>query len=305
MKNKIIAALVLIITANAYSQTTLPNMSFDSWTYSTYYNEPSGGVWTTANKAILINPSLFPATTDTTTDAVAGPYAAKMTTKLSSTIPAMLLTGTLATGVFDQTAIPPANLKMGMPFTGRPLRFTGYYKYTDNAGDSCDIYAILSEWIGGARQTIGDARLRSSVTVTQYTKFDITFNYYSTDTPDSISIVFASSAAGNLLQGHAGSTLYIDNTALEYDNGFEMLMNPSIQVKCYPVPAVSSVNFSLNRELKDGMIKIFTETGSEVKSESIFNKDLVVPVNNLSAGKYYYKITEKGLSLNTGWFIVE
>ena len=99
MKNKIIAALVLIITANAYSQTTLPNMSFDSWTYSTYYNEPSGGVWTTANKAILINPSLFPATTDTTTDAVAGPYAAKMTTKLSSTIPAMLLTGTLATGV--------------------------------------------------------------------------------------------------------------------------------------------------------------------------------------------------------------
>jgi len=306
MKLKIFFILVIFQAGNSYSQ-TLPNMSFDSWTsYSGgAYEEPSGDVWTTANKSTLLT-SLIPVTTEKTTDTVAGPFAAKMTTKLAPLpINPLLVTGTLATGTFNYLATPPANLKMGTPFTGRPVRFTGYYKYIDNAGDSCDIYAILSKWDGSAHQTVGDARLRSTLTVTQYTKFDLAFNYYSADTPDSISIVFASSAAGNLMQGNVGSTLYIDNTSLEYTNGFETILDPAIQVNCYPVPATTTVNFSLNKVPGNGILKIYGETGTEVKSVKVVNKETTVSVGGLAAGKYFYKIINNTITLSTGWFIVE
>lgn len=286
-----------------HSQDTLPNMNFENWTSYGLgaYQEPSGGVWATANSVVLM---AMPVTTERTTDAVSGTYAAKMTTKQATiTTPPMLITGTLCTGVFNSAATSN-NMKFGKPFTGRPLRFTGYYKYYNNAGDSCDIYATLTKWTGTTREVVGKATLRSHDSVLTYTKFNLLFVYNSGDIPDSITVVFASSAAGDVMKGHVGSTLYIDNTNLDYTNGINELTKPSVKVKCFPIPAKTAVNFVLEKNIINGSIKIFNELGSEIKMINIINKEFSISVKDLSKGKYFYQIIEKNSILNSGYFLV-
>jgi hypothetical protein len=302
MKNKLLLLAILLFSAGfLYSQDTLPNMNFERWDTLSggAYEEPAGGVWTTANKIALMG---MPVTTELTTDAESGKYAVKITTK---SYVGMILSGTLATGIFNSNATPPANLVLGKPFTGRPLHFTGYYKYIHNAGDSCDIYATLSKWNGSAHVIVGKAmRQHSPDSVTTYTKFDLPFVYYTNDTPDSISVVFASSSAGASMKGHVGSTLYIDNINLEYTSGINEILNPSMKVQCYPIPAKTAVHFILERNVINGHIKIFNELGSEIKMINGINKEFSIPVNNLSKGKYYYQIIEGNSILNSGYFLV-
>ena len=216
----------------------------------------------------------------------------------------MLITGSLATGTFNEMETPPNNMHLGMPFTGRPEKFIGYYKYTDNGGDSCSIYAILSYWDGSARQEIGRAELKSTLTVTSYTKFDLTFNYTTADTPDSISVVFASSAAGDQMVGNVGSTLYIDSIAFVYPTGIGEFTDIPLQVNCFPIPASDAVNFSLNKNISEGHITVFGETGTEIESFSITERNFALPVNKLSAGKYFYQIAEKNKVVHSGYFMV-
>jgi len=276
-------------------------MDFENWTSygGGAYEEPSGGVWATANRIVLLG---MPVTTEKTTDAESGSYAAKMTTKKYV---GMTLTGSLATGVFDENATPPANMKLGQPFTARPLRFTGYYKYINNAGDSCAIYAILSLWNGTSHQIVAKANIQNpSNTVSTYTKFDLPFVYNSNDIPDSISVVFASSAGGAQMLGHEGSTLFIDSINLEYSTSINELPNSSMRVQCYPVPARAVVNFVLDRNVIDGTMKIFDELEREIKTVDGISNEFSVNVNDLSKGKYYYQIIEKNNIFFSGYFIV-
>lgn len=288
------------------SQTTLPNMDFEDWTSFSggAYEEPSGGVWTTANKAVLIS-SLIPVATEKTTDAVSGLYAAKMTTKMASAPLSMLITGTLASGEFDEMALPPANLKLGKPFNGRPVNFVGYFKYINNNGDSCDIYATLSKWDGIVRQTVGKANYRSSTTVSSYTKFVLPFVYNSADIPDSISVVFASSAAGDQMQGYVGSTLYIDSIGFDYSLDMEENYNTAIHVQCFPVPAETNVHFVIDGYLKNPDLKIFNLLGEEIAEIKDIENDFSFPINELSEGIYFYQITDRNQTVTSGYFIAK
>jgi hypothetical protein len=308
MKNKLFFSLIMIfITCYLFAQDTLPNTNFENWTSygAGLYEEPSGGVWTTANEIALLG---MPQTTLKTTDAESGTYAAEMiTAQTTLTSPPTLLTGTLATGIFNTTATPPANLQLGQPFTGRPVRFTGWYKYVNNDGDSCAIYAILSKWNGSSRQKVGEAKLSNAddtVIVSTYTQFNLPFTYYLPDTPDTISVVFASSAGGASMVGHVGSTLYIDNINLSYISSIDEIKKPSLNVQCYPVPSNSAVNFVLDRNVIEGSLMIFNELGSEVKKMNVTNKTFSVPVDDLSKGKYSYQILEKDNIIYSGSFLV-
>lgn len=217
----------------------------------------------------------------------------------------ILLSGTLATGYFYTSGLS-GGIILGKPFTGRPVRFTGYYKYVHNQGDSCAIYANLTKRLGSSRELVGRAKLLNVTdSITTYTKFNLFFDYFSADTPDSISVVFASSAGGATYVGHVGSTLYIDNIDLSYDNGINEYWQNSLKVQCYPVPAKNSVNFKLEKEVKDGIIEIYTAAGNYLMSVNVTGKEIAVPIDGLAGGKYFYKLISKSLTLNTGQFILE
>ena len=283
------------------AQTTLPNMDLESWTDHGNYEEPSGGVWTTANKIVDLLPLVLSPTTNKTTDAQSGTYAAKIETKTAF---GSLAAGVLATGTFDATATPPDNLQMGMPFTGRPSTFTGYFKYTSVSGDSCDIYAILSKWNGSGRDVVGEARYpRIDYSVTTYTAFDTPFTYYSADIPDTISLVFSSSAGGATFAGQVGSTLLVDNIGFDYATGIDDAVSTELAVKVYPNPSSGIVNLSFSKVMTNANVEVFDLQGRMVLTNSINGKHIQLEVSSLPSGIYHYQVKEGTSGLASGNFL--
>ena len=204
---------------------TIRNMDFERWIQYVNYEEPAPHrVWTTANKTKDLNPGLYPATTEKTTDAASGQYAAMMFTDQATGLP--LLTGTVSTGVFNVNLDDPLkSMVSGVPYRTKPARFKGFYKYmpgVDNAHpnrqDSCEIRATLFRWdnVLGQRDTIGEAIHRTADSVNVYTQFDVPFVYYNGNEPDSMELIFASSSKGSYFIGNVGSTLFVDGIELEF-----------------------------------------------------------------------------------------
>lgn len=244
---------VLILTTSlwigislSYSQEAqIPNSDFEQWQQNHYNSSYPDlfywemlplDIWANGNAATTITGE-FP--TQRSEDAYEGDYAAKLETmKVFGVIASgNLFTGEFVSDLFDSQAL------RGVPFTDKPIRFSGYYKYIPGTyksakgirtTDKCAIYAILSKWNGTARDTVAIAKMESDATISSYTLFDFPFDYHSQETPDTISIVFASSAGGENFEGAEGSTLYVDNINLEYENSIvvrEMKNEARIEVR--------------------------------------------------------------------------
>ncbi len=192
--------------------------NFDSWVVinqgAVSYDNPAFNWWTTLNPLATIG---GPVTVTKTADSKAGPFGARLETKLWGT--GFIIPGMLVSGVFDQTRPPGSNVLIGRPFTKKPKTFTGYYKYLPQSNDSCGFLVALTKYNPslGVKDTVAVANFTRSGTVPNYTFFSVDFNYRNTFTPDSIHVVVISSAAGNGLQGNPGSVLFVDELELKFD----------------------------------------------------------------------------------------
>ena len=139
-------------------------------------------------------------------------------------------------------------LDMGRPFTARPVKLKGYYKYATapinyvtsgfetlkEKPDTCAIYIALGDWAEPVRirtnpsdqkmfdkndsHIIAYAELNSGETVAEYKKFELTLDYRDTSRiPTYLLIVCSASKYGDYFTGGAGSVLYVDDFSLEYD----------------------------------------------------------------------------------------
>ncbi len=282
---------------------TIPNLSLDQWDNFGDYEEPSGGVWATANKVVQLS-GLYPVTTTKTPDAHSGAYAAQIVT---DEIPLLnlLVTGTLSTGEFDAQATPPNNLLRGTPYTGRPGSFRGWYKFTSVQGDSCSIYAWLHKWNGSGRDTIGFAGMFPDQTVATYTQWDIPFDYKSSDDPDSISIVFASSAAGESFQGQPGNTLIVDELELTTATGIPQVLMAEIGATVYPNPASEFVDLRLEEPVKNAVVDIYAVTGQMVRTVDLQQDYARIEVQDLPRGTYHYVVRSPEANVVSGTFLVQ
>ncbi len=305
-------SIIFIILTQLSAQTVLPNMDLEEWAEfpfsSGFYEEPAGGIWTTANKAVLLNPEIFKITTFKTGDAHHGNYAAKIVTDLAD-LPGpndILQTGTLATGYFDEMALPPSNLKDGVPFTGRPYRLKGYFKYLPVKQDSCDVYSLLYKWNPStkSRDTIAYAWKTDTITVKEWTKFDLPYHYYSEEVPDTISIIFAPSAGGDLFEGQVGSTLYIDDISLEFENGVEWMLMSEVVSKAYPNPASDRVTIELSGEIRQGRLILYSFQGNVCLNTGFTGNLAIIDVADLPSGSYYYHIIDSKKIVSGGSLII-
>lgn len=285
------------------------NTGLESWDEEQFYDNPSGDFWDTPNKTldlvfgVGIDPSV-----ERTTDAHSGSYAAKIITR---TWFGQLASGTLFSGFFDSGVVltdPDNSVKFGKPFTDRPDEFSYWYKYEPVQGDSAEIYTYLTKWNGTSQDTVGRAYTKVYDAVSDYTQKVIPFEYSSTEDPDSITIVFASSARGDIFQGQSGNTLYIDDVELYYclTNTSQPFMSEN-QVKVYPNPAINDfVNFSLEQPIQSGKLLVFTNDGKNVLSTSFEGDNYQVSVSNWTQGVYRYSIIdeESSLTLGSGTFSV-
>lgn len=182
-------------------------------------------------------------------------YAVKLTTRDTGPFGAMvnkrIAAGNLFLGSFDlSSALMDAMkaTKFGVPFTKKPVKMTGYYKYKpgdkfqDPKGnavadriDSAAIYAVFyrnHDDAGNALVLYGDnvktsnqivalADIRQIDATSTWTKFEVTFTF-SKDVDESVlesrgyslAVVFSSSSEGDKFEGAVGSELMIDKVKI-------------------------------------------------------------------------------------------
>lgn len=181
----------------------------------------------------------------------------KLTTRSTGSFGAQMgmpiAAGNLFLGTFDVAnalSNPLKATKFGVPFQHVPTYLTGYYKYkpgskfTDDNGkvvdkaDRADIYAIFYETDDKLKSLDGTNRFThpNIISIAQidelkeadgWTQFYLPFVFQPGKSVDSgklkagkynIAIVFSSSIDGATFSGAVGSTLYIDEVELMYDN---------------------------------------------------------------------------------------
>ena len=217
------------------SYVEIPNLNFDTWTQSGknwFANaDASDSYWATGNTGVTM-------IGDATTTPVEGTEArtgkaAKMITKTG-----VMLVGAAAGNLFIGTyktnmGNPSASVNFGRDYTGaRPVKLSGYYKYTSCAidygsepgtltTDECNIYVRLWDSDGNV---IGFGEFIGTESVSTYQPFEFEIKYSNTTKrPAKITIVATSSHYGGNFSGikvvgqvGSGSTLWVDDFELSY-----------------------------------------------------------------------------------------
>lgn len=218
MRFVIIIATGIVMFGMVSAQQQVPNGGLEAWTLVPGsgsfkdYEEPNDG-WTSGNGVIHVAPGSDPVC-EKTTDAHTGQYAAKLTTR---SIFGQMASGSMFLGVFKlNLANPVSSARRGIPFAGPvPSRFRGFYRYQPVGTDSGAIYAMFTRWNGSARVVIHEARLSITASTPNWTEFDIAVPLFD-ETPDSMSVVAASSADGENFKGSVGSTLWVDDLSFSW-----------------------------------------------------------------------------------------
>ncbi len=235
---------------------------FENWTEEgAYWKYPamSDPAWKSANQGVMTakagNVTEYP--TRSTIDAYRGKYAALLETQVGGNFFVVgyvpVFSGSLFRGDFKLQMSNPAKSPLFGQIhpkeDGKPLKMTGYYKYTPGeklinkqgevAGqmDECSIYAVLykvtkgaegqKEYLDGTNiltsdKVVATAILEDRTAKKEYTKFELPFIYkgdidYSQN-DYKLAIVFASSKNGDFYEGAVGSTLIVDEVEVECES---------------------------------------------------------------------------------------
>ena len=186
-----------------------------------------------------------------TTDAHSGSTAAMLESVdtqggniFGQTIP-KVTAGSMFLGTFNAFAAmadPMATTEFGILYDKKPVKVSGYYKYTPGAEfynaagelqadqkDACAISAVLyeveseDETLNGSTIYTSDkivamASFGTGETVAEYTPFELNLEYvkdYDASKTYKFAVIFSASADGAAYNAAVGSTLYIDDVTIE------------------------------------------------------------------------------------------
>ncbi len=284
----------------------LDNSGLENWASEGSYEDPTGDFWDTTNKIVDINPLSNEPNVLKVTDAHSGNYAAKLTT----TTAGLLTAATLFSGTFNPNpANPLESVEFGKPFTETPDYFRVWYKYEPIQGDSAEIYCYLEK--GANNETrIATAYTKVYDAQSEWTELVLPFDYESSEAPESITIVFASSARGDIFQGQVGNTLYIDDIELfKCSTPTENVSNNKFSATVFPNPSSEDedIQFKFNQE-REVVLSIFSFDGRSILSKEINNSDnYSLDVSNWNNGLYQYTIQDESSNevLHLGTFVIQ
>jgi len=322
MRKIIVLILFAFISLGGFTQ-SIPNGDLENWdslhsaTTTAYWWQPSyeGINWLgTLNSLVglgVTSGGPGPETVFRTTDAYSGTYAAKLVTgHFVFGVSTIKIPGMLGTAVMDFKGV---RALLGNPCPGcKPLNIKGFYKFEPVLNDSCAVVILVSKWNNSThkRDTIGYGKMVEHSAVSTYKPFNVALNYSGIDVPDSLTFIMISSAGFNVInfmgsQGQDGSTMYVDEVSLEYPVGIEQSLMPDVAVSIYPNPASDQINFELSERVVNGSLELFSVNGKLVRTCGLNGTKTTVPVNNLTAGTYYFKLRQDQHLLNTGSFIIK
>jgi len=272
-------------------QPAIPNGGFETWT-TTSPSYPDGG-WDTGDHLIFELSSGIPqrgwCIKDTTPNNVAaGVASCRLRTDtvplVNQIVPGIVAYSRLALDVNNNPYYIP------LPFNGRPTVFSGNIKFAPNGADTGEYRVYLTKW-----DAVGD----SEISIVKFDKpivgigngfvaFSDTFQYLSSETPDSIIVAFSS----GLISGNPipGSILWVDNLAFEYlSTGIHHLdMDDAIQV--FPNPVSGILNISIDNYMTGDIFRVYDLSGRLSKSVVLDKANYTLNISELSEGAYIYAV---------------
>jgi hypothetical protein len=205
--NRICLLMGLVFVHVMTNAQSLPNGSFETWTTTGGYSEPTP--WNTPNPTTA---ALGTYTVIKETGIVKdGTASAKVQTKsvLGFQIPGLMTLGTFSINL----ATMEAKIEGGVPFSWRPDSLKGFLQYEPKFGDECFVGVLMLKQIGSAWDTIGSGTFTSTNTLLSWTPFSLPIHYNSTETPTHLNVIILSSDRNN---PQPNSTLYIDQLSFVY-----------------------------------------------------------------------------------------
>lgn len=242
------------VSFKTYTRVDIPNMGFEDWHQKekvicpwaqdgeTYWDTGNWGSTTLSEKDNI---------TTYTDDSQSG-KAARLESRIIANV---FAAGNLFIGKYKETLGMNGLLGFGRTFQTFPTKLTGYYKYTQATIDKTskgyehlqgqpDTGIVWVALVSGnpdsdgtyveiktdnpnnngkyfdknADYVIAYGEMNINETVPDYKKFEIELEYRRTDVvPSGILIVCSASKLGDYFTGGVGSTLWVDDFALEYD----------------------------------------------------------------------------------------
>jgi len=237
-----------------------------------------------------------------TTDSYQGNYAVKLTsqTLFSQFIPGLLTLGDI--DILNQT------LRGGIPYNDKPDGISFFFKYIPSGVDTMAFGVFLTKWdtVSLTTDTIGITGYINSNTYNTYTQVNLPFVYSSSETPDTLNIIFTSSG----FNGNDGSILFIDS--LSTVNG--TIVSPTF---CLPADEITSSGFKTHwmsiPDAKSYSIDISDNSDFTSYIEGYENLNTGIDTFytvNVSPGTYYYRVrvnydSETSINSNTIEVVVE
>ncbi len=188
-----------------------------------------------------------------------------------------------------------ATIEGGTPFSYRPKKLKGFYKYKTSSYDEALIKVDLKKWDGNESVKIGSGTLSISDTTYEWNQFEVLIEWYYSYTPDTLNIVIMSSSFH--ISGCHESTLWIDNIYFDYTP--QSITTPQLtdlSLGNFPNPFTDYTNIFFNAQEKGNYELVITNIiGVEVYRQTIQaekgENNFVFQNNSLSEGIYMYHIS--------------
>lgn len=298
MKSKLLLLSSFVVSSLLSAQTQVPNGNLESWKDTSFtngsvpvtYSEPQGGMLKSLNKLTQF-PGTPPVTCFKETNSHDGQFAAKVASGqvgfLGSTI---FIPGAIGTidPFFNTTSF---GATIGTPFTEKPSKLIGWFKYQSVQGDSAEFSAATVRNVGGVRETLSLAKKVIKYSEANWTYIEADFVDLNAGTPDTLIILCVSSAGYDFVNltncvGKVGSALTVDDIALIYTGGLkEDLMNAKTMA-IYPNPSSTNVTVRIEESISNGSIRFIDAAGRVAYTQPFNGTSTEVSVSSLANGMY-------------------
>jgi hypothetical protein len=278
----IFTSIFLSSTFVAKSQ-EIPNNSLENWAEAAEGHEDPVS-WGTANSTTNTFP-IFKITTEKTTDAYDGDFAAMLSSKtiLTFVAPGFITLGQFDIDLFTQVT----SITGGINFSLHPDRLKLWYKYAPAGEDSFRIGLWMLRDDGtDIPDTVATALSDISLATSEYIELVIDIEYRSVLSSEILNIIAVSSNPDNPV---AGSILYVDKFELEYNTG--IISNDDNKLNVFPNPAGDII--LIDEYFNGNKYKVLDLSGKMLLN-GISNSNNI-DINCLSNGTYLISIEKDGL----------
>jgi hypothetical protein len=287
--SSIVFSCLFIAVNIAQGQTVIPNASFENWTGSGNYSDPTG--WDTPNQELMSIPIFGISVVSKSTDHHStGSFSAKLETKHLA-VPSRDIPGFMTCGKFTINITTGAYvLSGGVPVVDLPTHLKGYYKYFPKGGDSCVIGIGLTRTTGAIKDTIGLGSFSTKDTITDWTPFSAWIDYISTAAPDTMNIIAMSTAQYDMT---IGTTLYVDDLFLDYTVGVDK-KDPASGISVYNDRETSRLMIFFDFEEPENtsirLINMMGQNVSAAKAGLVYKERKAILYAKMHEGVYILEI---------------